>query len=238
MVDSPAARALFGERLDLAIQYAELLATDGVVRGLIGPREAPRVWDRHLLNCAAVGELVPPGAVVVDVGSGAGLPGLVLAIARPDLSVVLVEPMARRTAFLSEVVAALGLDQSVTVLRARAEEAAGRLPTGPAEVVTARAVAPLDRLAAWCLPLAKVGGRLLAIKGASAAEEAATYAAAVRRLGGGPPAIRICGADLLDPATTVMEVVRERAAGSAKGRRAPQSSTSDSMGGRSGARRQ
>jgi 16S rRNA (guanine527-N7)-methyltransferase len=234
----PAAQALFGERLGVAAQYAELLATDGVVRGLIGPREAPRIWDRHLLNCAAMAELIEPGAAVVDVGSGAGLPGLVLAIARPDLSVVLVEPMARRTAFLTEVVSALGLAESVPVIRARAEEVAGQLPGGPADVVTARAVAPLDRLAGWCLPLAKVGGRLLAIKGASAAEEVAAHAAAVRRLGGAPPVVRVCGADLLDPATTVVEVVRERATGGTpEGRGATRPSTSDGVRARSSARR-
>jgi 16S rRNA (guanine527-N7)-methyltransferase len=237
MVDSPAARALFGERLGLADQYAELLVTDGVVRGLIGPREAPRIWDRHLLNCAAVAELIQPGARVVDVGSGAGLPGLALAIARPDLSVVLVEPLARRTSFLTEVVAALGLDGTVTVLRARAEEAVGRLPEGPADIVAARAVAALDRLAGWCLPLAKVGGRLLAIKGASAAVEAAEYAAAVRRLGGGQPAVRVCGADLLDPATTVVEVVRERPVTPPGRRRPARSSTSDTAADRPEARR-
>jgi 16S rRNA (guanine527-N7)-methyltransferase len=237
MVDNPAGRALFGERLGLADQYAELLVTDGVVRGLIGPREAPRIWDRHLLNCAAVAELIQPGARVVDVGSGAGLPGLALAIARPDLSVVLVEPLARRTSFLTEVVAALGLDGTVTVLRARAEEALGRLPEGPADIVAARAVAPLDRLAGWCLPLAKVGGRLLAIKGASAAVEAAEHAAAVRRLGGGQPAVRVCGADLLDPATTVVEVVRERPTVPPGRRRSARSSTSDTSADRPRARR-
>lgn len=230
-MDERAARALFGDRLGLAIRYAELLVTDGVVRGLIGPREAPRIWDRHLLNCAAVAELIQPGARLVDVGSGAGLPGLALAIARPDLSVVLLEPLARRTAFLAEAVEALGLAGSVTVVRSRAEDAAGQVPGGPADVVTARAVAPLDRLAGWCLPLAAVGGRLLAIKGASAAAEAAEHAAAVRRLGGGQPAVLACGAELLDPATTVVEVVRERApAGRAArrpGRRATAASTSD-----------
>lgn len=211
-MDDPAARALFGEQLDLAVEYAELLATQGVLRGLIGPREAPRIWHRHLLNCAAVAELIQPGAHVVDVGSGAGLPGIPLAIARPDLSVVLLESLARRTSFLTEVVEALGLVQRVTVARARAEEVTGQLPGGPADIVTARAVAPLDRLARWCLPLAKVGGRLLAVKGAAAAAEAATHERAVRRLGGGPPQVRVCGAGLLDPATTVVEVVRERSA--------------------------
>lgn len=203
-----AAASLFGERLGLAKAYAEMLGTDGVVRGLIGPHEADRIWDRHLLNCAAVGELIQPGAHLADVGSGAGLPGLVLAIARPDLSVVLIEPMARRTAFLTEVVSALGLAGSVTVLRARAEESAGRLPAGPAEVVTARAVAPLDRLARWCLPLVAPGGRLLALKGASAAEEIAAHEAAVRRSGGGPPTLRVCGAGLIEPPTTVVEIAR------------------------------
>jgi 16S rRNA (guanine527-N7)-methyltransferase len=185
-----------------------------------------------------VAELIQPGARLVDVGSGAGLPGLALAIARPDLSVVLVEPLARRTAFLVEAVEELGLAGSVAVLRARAEEATGQLPGGLADVVTARAVAPLDRLAGWCLPLAKVGGRLLAIKGASAAVEAAEHAAAVRRLGGGAPVVRVCGAGLLEPATTVVEVVREGAATRpAKRRRPARRSTSDGAPGRLGARR-
>ena len=168
-----AAERWFGDRLPLAIAYARLLVTDGVMRGLIGPREAPRIWERHLLNCAALAELIPPDARVVDVGSGAGLPGIVLAVARPDVSVILVEPLARRTAFLEEAVAALGLDRT-TVVRARAEELVpirGRPRIDRADVVTARAVAPLDRLTAWCLPLVADGGRLLALKGESAAEE-------------------------------------------------------------------
>ncbi|WP_239075258.1 16S rRNA (guanine(527)-N(7))-methyltransferase RsmG [Planosporangium flavigriseum] len=202
-----AATAIFGERLALATEYAQRLATDGVVRGLIGPREAERIWDRHLLNCAALGELIESDASVVDVGSGAGLPGLVLAVARPDLSVTLVEPLARRTAFLSEVVSDLGLD-NVTVARVRAEDAVGTLPA--ADVVTARAVAPLDRLAAWCLPLARVGGRVLALKGATAADEVEAHREAIARVGGGEPVIRVCGADLLPEPTTVVEVVRER----------------------------
>ncbi|WBB94486.1 16S rRNA (guanine(527)-N(7))-methyltransferase RsmG [Verrucosispora sp. WMMC514] len=210
-----AARRLFGVRLDVAAGYAELLATDGVVRGLIGPREAPRIWDRHLLNCATVAELVPPHASVLDVGSGAGLPGLVLAIARPDLAVTLIEPLARRTAFLEEAVEALGLTDSVRVFRGRAEEAVGRADAVPGEVVTARAVAPLDRLASWCLPLTRVGGRLLALKGVSAAEEIAEHAEAVHRLGGGRPVLHRCGEGVVDPPTTVVEIVRERAVGPA-----------------------
>jgi 16S rRNA (guanine527-N7)-methyltransferase len=207
---APAARALFAERLPLAVRYAELLATDGVVRGLIGPREAPRLWDRHLVNCAVVAELVPNASSVIDVGSGAGLPGIVLAIARPDLTVALVESLARRVAFLAEAIAALGLSGGVSVVHARAEESVGRL--APADVVTARAVAPLDRLAAWCLPLAAVGGRLLALKGSSAAEEVAEHRAVVARLGGSAPVLRRCGVGLVDPPTTVVEVVRERTA--------------------------
>ena len=123
-----AAERTFGDRLALATRFAGLLMHDGVVRGLIGPREAPRIWDRHLLNCAVVAELIPHDARVVDVGSGAGLPGIVLAVARPDLSVILVEPLARRTAFLSEVVASLGLDRT-TVVRGPGRGAAG--PAGP-----------------------------------------------------------------------------------------------------------
>jgi 16S rRNA (guanine527-N7)-methyltransferase len=205
---------VFGDRLPLAERYAALLTTDAVVRGLIGPREAPRIWERHILNCAVVAELIPTGASVVDVGSGAGLPGMVLAVARPDLNVTLVEPLARRTAFLTEAVAALGLDR-ITVVRARAEECAGKLPG--ADVVTARAVAPLDRLAGWCLPLATAGGRLLALKGATAEVELASllsgHAEALAQLGAGAAMVRSCGDGLLDEPTTVVEIVRERVVG-------------------------
>ena len=205
-----AAERAFGDRLPLAVRYAELLVTDGVVRGLIGPREAPRVWERHLINCCVMSEMIPIGASVIDVGSGAGLPGIVLAVARPDLTITLVEPLARRTAFLSEAVTALGLDATVTVVRGRAEDLVGG-PPAAADVVTARAVAPLDRLAGWCLPLAAVGGRLLALKGASATDEVAEHHEAITRLGGGDPVVRLCGAGLIDPPTTVVEIVRERA---------------------------
>lgn len=210
--DRHAAVALFGERLALAERYADLLVTDGTVRGLVGPREAPRIWQRHLLNCAALAELIPSGASVTDVGSGAGLPGLVLAVARPDLTVTLLEPMARRTAFLTEVIEQLGLSGTVTVHRGRAEEVAGRLQ--PADVVTARALAPLHQLAAWCLPLARVGGRVLALKGASATEEVATHREAIMGLGGGAPVVHRCAAALLDPPAVVVEIRRERDPGS------------------------
>ncbi|MGW5667341.1 16S rRNA (guanine(527)-N(7))-methyltransferase RsmG [Micromonospora sp. NPDC003776] len=230
-----AARTLFGDRLDLAAAYAELLATEGVVRGLIGPRETPRIWERHLLNCAAMAERVPEGASVIDVGSGAGLPGLVLAIARPDLTVTLVEPLARRTAFLVEAVEQLGLTRAVRVFRGRAEEAAaGTRDTPPlsADVVTARAVAALDRLAAWCLPLAVAGGRLVALKGASAAEEITEHGAAVARLGGGEPELHRCGVDVIDPPATVIEVVRERVIGPARKKGSKRSRGGRRRGGR------
>jgi 16S rRNA (guanine527-N7)-methyltransferase len=203
-----AARTVFGDGLPLAEAYAELLITDGVVRGLVGPREAPRVWDRHLLNCGVLSEMVPLGASVLDVGSGAGLPGIVLAVARPDLTVTLVEPLARRAAFLSEAVTTLGLGAAVTVVRARAEDLAGGTPT--ADVVTARAVAPLDRLAGWCLPLTTIGGRVLAVKGASASDEVAEHRDAVTRLGGSAPVISRCGVGVIEPPTTVVEIVRDR----------------------------
>ncbi len=171
-----AAESLFGDRLHLARRYAEHLTGSGAQRGLIGPREGPRLWSRHLVNCALVAPLVPHGSSVVDVGSGAGLPGLVLAIARPDLSVTLVEPLLRRTTWLDEVVDDLGLD--VRMLRARAEECGVQ-----GDVVTARAVAPLEKLMSLCVPLVRPGGQVLALKGASADEELARAEPALSRRG-------------------------------------------------------
>ncbi|CAN5406706.1 16S rRNA (guanine(527)-N(7))-methyltransferase RsmG [soil metagenome] len=162
------ARGVFPvERLALAARYAELLASEGVLRGLIGPREAPRLWSRHLVNSAVLAPLVPEGATVCDIGSGAGLPGLVLAIARPDLAITLVEPLLRRTTFLDEVVEELGLGH-VEVVRGRADALHG---SATFDVVTSRAVAPLPRLLDWSMPLVARGGALLALKGSSAAEE-------------------------------------------------------------------
>jgi 16S rRNA (guanine527-N7)-methyltransferase len=179
-LESPAnAASVFGPALPAVQRYAELLAGPGTDRGLIGPREVPRLWERHLLNCAGLTELVPEGQVVVDLGSGAGLPGLVIALRRPDLRVVLVESLQRRAAFLSECVAELGLTNT-EVRRARAEELHGRLSV---DVVTARAVAPLDRLAGWALPLLPKGGRLLAMKGERADAELATARPVLTRLG-------------------------------------------------------
>lgn len=172
-----AAAAVFGDRLTLAARYAELLCADAVERGLIGPREPARIWTRHILNGAALAPLVPAAARVLDLGSGAGIPGIPLAIARPDLSVTLVESMSRRTAFLHDVVAALGLD--VRILTVRAEHA----DAGSADVVVARAVAPLARLVPLAVPLLCAGGRLLAIKGSSAATEVTQAQAAIRAAG-------------------------------------------------------
>lgn len=176
----PAAAGLFGERLPAMVRYAELLAGPGVERGLIGPREVERLWERHLLNCGAVAELIPSASKVVDVGSGGGLPGLVLAIARPDLQMILLEPLLRRTVFLAECVEELGLD-NVEVRRGRAEEWAGGRLT--AEVVTARAVAPLEKLVGWCLPLLAPNGRMLALKGEAAAAELEAVAPTLPPLG-------------------------------------------------------
>lgn len=171
-----AAESLFGDRFDIARRYAEHLAGSGAERGLVGPREGSRLWSRHLVNCALVAPLVPHGSSVVDVGSGAGLPGLVLAIARPDLSVTLVEPLLRRATWLEEVVDDLGLD--VRVLRARAQECGVQ-----ADVVTARAVAALEKLMSLCVPLVRPGGQLLALKGASADEELLRAEPALSRRG-------------------------------------------------------
>src|SRR3954453_12154548 len=161
------AREIFADALPSAERYTGFLAGPGVERGLIGPREVERLWERHVLNCAVLTELVPRSAEVIDVGSGAGLPGIVLAIMRTDLSVTLLEPLLRRTVFLQECVDLLGLP-NVVVRRARAEEVAGEYA---ADVVTARAVAPLTRLAGWALPLLRPDGELLALKGERAATE-------------------------------------------------------------------
>jgi 16S rRNA (guanine527-N7)-methyltransferase len=175
----PTAAAVFGAALPTLEAYAELLAGPATERGLLGPRETPRLWERHLLNCAGLSELVEDGQVVLDLGSGAGLPGLVLALQRPDVQLVLVEPLQRRATFLDEAVELLGLRNTV-VRRARAEELAGKLEV---DVVTARAVAPLDRLAGWALPLLHPGGRLLALKGEQAATELAAAGPVLHRLG-------------------------------------------------------
>lgn len=203
-VSRETASTLFGDRLPLAEAFAGILTTEGTVRGLIGPREVDRIWERHLLNCAVVAPAFPPAAVVADIGSGAGLPGLVLAIVRPDLSLRLVEPLLRRAAFLTEVVAALNLE-NVEVVRARAEDLRDRLSV---DVVTARAVAPLDRLLGWCLPLVAPGGVLLALKGERAEQELAAVRSRLGRWGAVSGAVELWGEGLIDPPTRVVRVRR------------------------------
>lgn len=190
------------DRLPLAERYTELLATEGVVRGLIGPREAPRLWDRHVLNSAVLEEAIPAGVSVCDIGTGAGLPGLVLAIARPDLRVTLVEPLLRRTTFLDEVVDELDLDH-VTVVRARAEELHSEATF---DVVTSRAVAPLERLLGWSMPLVAPTGSLVAMKGRSVHDEIESTRDALRAWRCGEPTVLEVGVDKIDPPTTLVRV--------------------------------
>jgi 16S rRNA (guanine527-N7)-methyltransferase len=189
--------AAFPEAASALLRYADWLTGAGVQRGLIGPREADRVWSRHIGNCAALAELIPGPATVTDIGSGAGLPGLVLAIVRPDLRLTLIEPLQRRCDFLAEVVA--DLDLTVHVVRGRAQDSR----VAQADVVTARAVAPLNRLLTWALPLTAPGGQILAMKGANAAAE---IAAAAPQLAGRVADIVTCGVGLVEPVTTVVRV--------------------------------
>ena len=193
---------VFGDRVQFARQYREILADAGVERGLIGPREVDRLWVRHILNCAVMGEAIVEGATVVDIGSGAGLPGIPLALARPDLSITLIEPLLRRHTFLTEVVAQL--DVPIRVIRGRAEEKAVRSEIGLSDVVTSRAVAPLDRLARWSLPLIRADGELIAIKGSSAADEISTHKAEVGKLGLTDLRVEQCGTDTLAVPTTII----------------------------------
>ena len=190
------------ERLPLAEKYAAWLADAGVVRGLIGPREVPRLWDRHILNCAALATALPHSGTVADVGSGAGLPGLVVAIARPALQVTLIEPLLRRTTFLAEVVEDLGLD-NVEVVRGRADALHGARTF---DVVTSRAVAPLGRLLEWSMPLVAPTGALVAMKGSSVADEIAEAQPVLDRLGCSSPEITELGVGVLDSTTVCLRV--------------------------------
>lgn len=215
------AAGVFGDALEQACLYRELLATDGVTRGLIGPRETERLWDRHLLNCAAVVELLPERGVLVDIGSGAGLPGVVLAMLRPSLDVILLEPLLRRSVFLEECVATLRLSNA-TVVRARAEDKAA--VHIKADVATARAVAPLDRLVGWAARLLRPGGELLAIKGQSAEEEIEAARGVLSRLGVRSAEVLQAGQGRVVSATTVVRVVmgghgREERSGAQRSRR-------------------
>jgi len=197
------ATRVFGDRLALAERFTAILTDSGVSHGLIGPREVPRLWERHVLNCAVIHPAIPVGQLVIDVGSGAGLPGLALAIARPDLELHLVEPKLRRTNWLSMTVADLELT-NVTVHRGRAEQFWGTLS---APVVTARAVARLGELATWCLPLLLPGGFMLAIRGAGVAEELKADRAVLRRMGAVDEVVESFGSGVVDPQTTVLRVV-------------------------------
>jgi 16S rRNA (guanine527-N7)-methyltransferase len=198
--ETPGAVELFGDDLSVIDGYVQILMTQGIERGIVGPREAPRLWERHIQNCAVVVPRIPVSAAVADVGSGGGLPGLVWAIARPDLHVTLIEPLLRRTTFLSEVVDELGLT-NVTVRRGRADEVSDRF-----DVVTARAVADLGKLARWCLPLVRPGGVMLALKGQSAQAEVEQWTEDLRRAGATDIVVTSYGAE--PSRTTVVEVTR------------------------------
>jgi 16S rRNA (guanine527-N7)-methyltransferase len=210
----PIVASLYPRSADRLARYAELLATEGTLRGLIGPREVPRLWERHLLNCALVERLIPERATVADVGTGAGLPGIVLAVIRPDLRVALVEPLLRRATFLAEAVELLELDNA-EVVRSRAEDLRDRT----FDVVTSRAVAPLGRLAKWCLPLCVEGGLMLAMKGASAEAELADCGHELDALGAEERKVHHLGVDELTQPSTVVSIVAGRAARGSQHRR-------------------
>lgn len=197
-----AAQKVFGDRLPVAQRYVQHLASSGIERGLIGPREIPRLWERHVLNCAVVQELIEQGATVADVGSGAGLPGLCLAIARPDLSLTLIEPLERRVIWLTEVVEDLGLE-NVDIMRSRAEQAVGYVE---ADYVTARAVSALVGLLDITLPILRGTGQLLALKGRTATEEITKAKKKLNKYGARKTEILLAGENLLEEPTTVVRV--------------------------------
>lgn len=210
--EPPAPPAVVHERFSayesLLARYAEYLVGPGTVRGLLGPREVERIWDRHLLNSMALAELLPVGSRLVDIGTGAGLPGLAIACIRPDLRVDLVESLLRRTNFLEEVVAGLGLSERVRVVRGRAEDREVIRTVGSTMFVTARAVAPLDRLANWSFPLLTRGGSLLAIKGETAEAELAEHRSMLTRMRAEIQGVVECGVGMIDPPTRVVMVTR------------------------------
>jgi 16S rRNA (guanine527-N7)-methyltransferase len=197
-----AAVTLFGPAIESARRFTSLLATHGVERGLIGPREVPRLWERHLLNCGLLAELVPGDAEVVDIGSGAGLPGLVIAMLRPQVRMTLLEPMLRRTVFLGECIAELGLG-NVTVRRGRAEDMAGVIR---ADMAISRAVAPLGRLAELSAGLVRPGGTILALKGDQAQAELDQAGAILRTLGVRGAEVLKVGQGIVEPPATVVRI--------------------------------
>lgn len=213
---APQAAALcFADRLSIAQRYGEILAGSGIERGLIGPSEVDRLWERHILNSAAMAELFEPGERVVDIGSGAGLPGIPLAIARPDLNVTLVEPLLRRSEFLREAIEELGIE--VAVVRGRAEDRTIREEAGGRDAVVSRAVAPLDKLSRWSLPLLRAGGRMLALKGERAMDEVETHRRTLSSLGATEVRVVRCGVEFLNPPATVV-VARRGAVDNRTGR--------------------
>jgi 16S rRNA (guanine527-N7)-methyltransferase len=201
-----AAANVFGAKLPVVQRYADILASDGVERGLLGPHEVDRLWERHLLNSAVVAELLEPGDRVVDIGSGAGLPGLPLAIARPDVEMVLLEPLLRRSEFLHEVVTQLGLP--VEVIRGRAEERQVRDCIGGRDVAVSRAVAALDKLTKWSMALLRPEGRMLAIKGERARDEVNEHRRVMAAAGAVDVRVVTCGANYLAPPATVVSARR------------------------------
>lgn len=194
-----AVEVLYGEHTDLAERFVEHLVTTGIEWGLLGPREIPKMWDRHVLNCAVVHELLPKGAVVADVGSGAGLPGIALAIARPDVQFILIEPLERRVDWLDMVVTDLGLG-NVDIIRARSEQV---FETVDVDVVTARAVSAMKSLVPITVPLLHGEGQLLAIKGKSAANEIEKAHKVLRKFKTQDSEVVTVGDELLEVPTTV-----------------------------------
>ncbi len=192
------AAVIFGDRLDLARRYAALLIRDSDTLGLLGPREMPKLWSRHILNSAVVSELVPDGVTVADVGSGAGLPGIPMAIAQPNAHFTLIEPMERRSDWLKAVVAELGLE-NVSVLRARAEEVGEVF-----DLVTARAVSALPKLLRLTVPLTRHGGAIIALKGSKAAEEIEEAKKLSKKLKIAGFEVIHTGAQILDETTLVV----------------------------------
>jgi 16S rRNA (guanine527-N7)-methyltransferase len=206
-----AAEALFGSGMDRAQRYAEILAGAGVERGLLGPREVDRLWDRHILNSVAVAELLGPEERIADIGSGAGLPGIPLALARPDLRLTLIEPLLRRSEFLREVVDDLGLE--ITIVRGRAEDQSLRQQVGEMDAVVSRAVASLDKLTKWSVPLLRPDGRMVAIKGERAEKEIREHRRVMAELGAVDVRVMRCGADYLNPPATAVVARRDATAG-------------------------
>lgn len=186
-------------------RYHQWLCIAGVERGLVGPREIDRMWERHINNSAVLEELVPHDVSVIDVGSGAGLPGIPLAIVRPDLKITLLEPLARRVDYLNEVIEDLGLSERVEVVRGRAEDPITKNLS--ADVVTGRAVASLGKLITWCWPLVQAGGQILMIKGQSAAEEIEESSSVLRRKKLAVTLLQ-AGAGVVEPQTTVVRIVK------------------------------